>query len=293
MSERQRNPQLEALLKKRGASAVAAGAISTYQRDQPIERIRPDEILDVNWSRIKRELGDIITRIQNEGELDTEDIAEAILLTTIALRSLSEEEENVANRLRALPESNFITSLLALLPTDFGRQAKQIIANETEVKRENQAVKRLVAEIADVRFALAKAVDQGVDRKLIHENSAYRALDDEYKKWGVVLEPAERIFRDIEIVINRDLGYFDIDVKSSISSWVAFYQEQGCTPKLRQVSVDLMYTPQDLAPGISALIQNGRQEMTRLNQRMQYMRDQMKAGIYSKARRGEGEQGSE
>ncbi len=293
--------ELERRRKPGGQGAIqrpdpASGTLATYG-DKSLAEIKQGDVLSVNWEAVKRQLNDLIVRIEHEGGLDAPHIAEAIQVVIIALQDLAGDEEIVRNRLAALPEVGFFHYVLALLPTTAGGEVRKIILQRFSAERRGKRFKELATEVQDLRIAVAEAIDGRIHRQLLSEDPEYRQWSEQHDQMADVVMRAHEIILQIDQNV-RDQASIRVDdtgmraermrrAEALKESWITFYCEQKCTPALK-IAYDhigrLNIRPQHFLGGLQALKQKLEIPRDTLEQQMRHRRDEVKQTIYTQAR---------
>lgn len=292
MSSEAHRPRPELLLKKEKDSKqtspdIANGTITTFD-NRSLANTRPDDILDVNLEQVKRVLQEMILRIEHEGELETSDVADAILLVVTTLRHLVVDQELVRKSLARTPKANLIHYLISLWPSEGGAKIRKIISERSKTVKEERALDSLVQDITELRISLDEAVDNGIHRKLLSTNKEYLDFSRSVDKNEATLGQAEEILSGLHTLCSkmdlvRNSEHWK-ECSNSFSDWVEFYVRLKCQPKLQYHFGFQTVQPENLVIGIKNLINELNAEIKETKDKMRYMRDQEKEKIYKKSR---------
>lgn len=293
MGERHQDPSRLAGMMRQTKRDAADGVITTFS-DIPLADMRSADVLDVNWTALRNRVQDMIDRVTDEGELDTETIGEIIRLVTTALGELAHQEEALERSLQTTPETTVLHNLAQWIPGNIGERAAAMIKDRHFVEKKAQRVKELTIEIRNLRKQLADAVDQGLHRKLLRESNEYRALQEERDNMRGTYETAAEILKALEQSTSKDPSEKKKapNIGQNMPSWVKFYREHNLTPdigtkyNLHSGNRELLFqfSAQDLLPGIRTFVETLRRKDETIDHQLTSMRNRLKGEIYNKYR---------
>ncbi len=160
-----------------GESSVdTSRAIVTLSRAQPLATIDTKNILHVSWPRVANEMRDTITRVREEGHLDSEHLADTITLIAFAVRKLNEEDAEARESLGRKPKLNFLQQLLGLLPTEVGARVREMIIKRFKAEKQAEAMEATSQEIHALRLELATIIDEKLHARLLNTDETYASM---------------------------------------------------------------------------------------------------------------------
>ena len=284
----------------RPASSIdTSKAIVTFNDPAPLASIDIKDIVHISWPRVANELREAIFRIKEEGQLDSEHLADTIILITLVVRKLNEEDAEAKEALEHNPKLAFFQQLLGLLPTEIGARVREMIVGRFKAEKQAEALEATSTEIHALRLQLTTTINDKLHARLLNTDREYFSMNQESERLRIILSQGSNFRNLMHTVIqtHNNMPHFlsstyeskllifrkQVDMLSrSAGAITAFFRAHL---KITTAPEKLTQIPERFLPLLDTYIAEKIKELESTTARQQDRRDALKTSLYDKARK--------